>query len=208
MSGAAFPYVSACAKMSGVVMSESVVPAANAEDDDDVVVALETARVSAERKDIEAAVKWLHRAASAARRQGRPHRAGILSRSAAKLGAAEKFERKEEGEKVFSEISEDDFAENTIVESAAEIAAKGEAEKSSKKPVRGPNKIPIMPDQPTPVAPLTAQSRAVTHQAVRVAVKRVLGGNFEARPLGPNESAAPGESEALLVPVEGGKKLS
>lgn len=189
-------------------MSESVVPAANAEDDDDVVVALETARVSAERKDIEAAVKWLHRAASAARRQGRPHRAGILSRSAAKLGAAEKFERKEEGEKLFAEISEDDFAENTIVESAAEIAAKGEAEKSSKKAVMGPNRIPIMPDQPTPVAPLTAQSRAVTHQAVRVAVKRVLGGNFEARPLGPNESAAPGESEALLVPVEGGKKLS
>lgn len=189
-------------------MTETVVPVANAEDDDDVVVALETARVSAERKDIEAAVKWLHRAASAARRQGRPHRAGILSRSAAKLGATEKFERKAEGEKVFAELTEDDFAENTIVETADEIAAKGEAEKSSRKSSRHPVKVPLTPDQPTPVAPLTAQPKAVAHQAVRVAVKRVLGGNFEARPLGPNEPAGPGESEALLVPVESGKTLS
>lgn len=189
-------------------MSESVVPVANAEDDDDVVVALETARVSAERQDIEAAVKWLHRAASAARRQGRPHRAGILSRSAAKLGASEKFERKEEVEKVFSELTEDDFADSTIVETAADIVAKDEAEKSAKSPSRRPLKIPLTPDQPTPVAPLTAQSKADTHQAVRVAVKKMLGGNFEARPLGPNESAAPGESEALLVPIESGKKLS
>lgn len=198
----------ACAKMSGVAMSESVVPVANAEDDDDVVVALETARVSAERKDIEAAVKWLHRAASAARRQGRPHRAGILSRSAAKLGASEKFERKEEVEKVFSELTEDDFAENTIVETASEIAAKEEEEKSPRRSSRSPLKVPLTPDQPTPVAPLAAQSKAVTHQAVRVAVKKVLGGNFEARPLGPNESAGPGESEALLVPIESGKRLS
>lgn len=189
-------------------MSESVVPVANAEDDDDVVVALETARVSAERKDIDAAVKWLHRAASAARRQGRPHRAGILSRSAAKLGATEKFERKEEGEKLFAEITEDDFAENTIVESAAEIAAKGDTEKSSKKSSRGSSKVQLTPDRPTPIAPLTAQSRTVTHQAVRVAVRAILGGKFEARPLGPNESAGSGESEALLVPVESGKKLS
>lgn len=189
-------------------MTDSMVPVANAEDDDDVVVALETARVSAERKDIEAAVKWLHRAASAARRQGRPHRAGILSRSAAKLGATEKFQRKEDVEKVFSELTEDDFAENTIVESAADIAAKGEPEKAAKKSNKGAHKVPLTPDQPTPVAPLTAQSKAVTHQAVRVAVKKVLGGNFEARPLGPNESSGPGESEALLVPIESGKKLS
>lgn len=185
-----------------------MVPVANAEDDDDVVVALETARVSVERKDIEAAVKWLHRAASAARRQGRPHRAGILSRSAAKLGASEKFERKEESEKIFSELTEDDFAENTIVESAAEISAQDDSEKAPKKVTNGTHKVPLTPERPTPVAPLAAQSKAVTHQAVRVAVKKVLGGNFEARPLGPNETSGPGESEALLVPIESGKKLS
>lgn len=189
-------------------MTDSMVPVANAEDDDDVVVALETARVSAERKDIEAAVKWLHRAASAARRQGRPHRAGILSRSAAKLGATEKFERKEEVEKVFSELTEDDFAENTIVESASLIAAQDDSDKTPKKAAKGGHKVPLTPDRPTPVAPLTAQSKAVTHQAVRVAVKKMLGGNFEARPLGPNETSGPGESEALLVPIESGKKLS
>ncbi len=185
-------------------MSESMVPVANAEDDDDVVVALETARVSVERKDIEAAVKWLHRAASAARRQGRPHRAGILSRSAAKLGATEKFERKEEPPQVLAEITEDDFAENTIVETAAEIAAKRDETPKTKQA----EKVPLKPSEPTPVAPLAARPKAAAHQAIRVAVKKVLGGTFEARPLGPNEAPAPGESEALLVPVEGGKNLS
>jgi hypothetical protein len=111
-------------------------------------------------------------------------------------------------EKVFAELTEDDFAENTIVESASEIAAKDEPDDAPKKSSQGELLPPIPPGQSTPVAPLTAQSKADTHQAVRVAVKRVLGGNFEARPLGPNESAAPGESEALLVPIESGKKLS
>lgn len=190
--------------MTRVAMSESVVPVANAEDDDDVVVALETARVSVERKDIEAAVKWLHRAASAARRQGRPHRAGILSRSAAKLGSTEKFERKEEQAYVLAELTEDDFAENTIVDTAAEIAAQGDEPTKAKNSER----IPLTPVQPTPVAPLAARPKAAPHQAIRVAVKKVLGGTFEARPLGPNESPASGESEALLVPFESGKNLS
>lgn len=198
-----------------VAMNESAVPEANAEDDDDVVVALETARVSAERRDIEAAVKWLHRAASAARRQGRPHRAGILSRSAAKLGAAEKFERKEQPVHVLTDISEDDFAEQTIVETAAEIAAKDGSvqpreDARQETPRRGLVVDVASPplEKPTPVVPLAVQSRAAVHEAIRVAVKKVLGGRFEARPLAPNESPLAGESEALLVPVEGGKKLS
>jgi hypothetical protein len=179
-------------------MGESVVPAASAEDDDDVVVALETARVSEERGDIEAAIKWLHRAASAARRQGRPNRAGILSRSAAKVGAGTKFARKEEKSQVLADIAEDDFAEQTIVETAEKIAQSGEGAAKS-------NGVAF--DKPTPVAPLAAQPKATPHQAVRVAVKKILGGRFEARPLGPSETAGPGESEALLVPIEGGKNL-
>src|SRR5690606_41807231 len=51
--GTHFPWASAWAKMPNVAMGESVVPTASAEDDDDVVVALETARVSEERGDIE-----------------------------------------------------------------------------------------------------------------------------------------------------------
>lgn len=187
-------------------MSEPVVPTANAEDDDDVVVALETARVSVERSDIPAAVKWLHRAASAARRQGRPHRAGILSRSAAKLGSAEKFERKEDEAQVLNEITEDDFAENTIVDSAAEIAATGEEQQPQETPEDTVEVAAL--EQPTPVAPLSNRPRAASHEAIRVAVKKLLGGRFEARPLTNNESPAEGESEALLVPIEGGRKLS
>lgn len=184
-------------------MGESVVPAASAEDDDDVVVALETARVSEERGDIEAAIKWLHRAASAARRQGRPNRAGILSRSAAKVGAGTKFAPKEDKSQVLADIAdiaEDDFAEQTIVETAEKIAQTGDGGEGAKS--RG-----VAFDKPTPVAPLAAQPKATPHQAVRVAVKKILGGRFEARPLGPSESAGPGESEALLVPIEGGKNL-
>jgi len=198
--------------MSGAVMSESVVPEANAEDDDDVVVALETARVSAERKDIEAAVKWLHRAASAARRQGRPHRAGILSRSAAKLGSGENFEPKEHEAQLLSDLVEDDFAEQTIVETASSIAAQGDPSESQKGTQRAAvgsagRESPAL-DKPTPVAPLAAQPKAATHEAIRVGVKKVLGGTYEARPLAPHEPPAHGESEALLVPVEVGKKFS
>lgn len=189
-------------------MGESVVPTASAEDDDDVVVALETARVSEERGDIEAAVKWLHRAASAARRQGRPNRAGVLSRSAAKVGATQKFERKEAEEKVLSDITEDDFAEQTIVDSADHIAKSGDSRAvvDLAATQKSPPADPAL-EKPTPIAPLTAQPKAAPHQAVRVGVRKQLGGSFEARPLGPNEPAAPGEAEAFLVPVDHDKKL-
>jgi hypothetical protein len=196
--------------MSLVAMTEFVVPEANTEDDDDVVVALETARVSVERGDTEAAVKWLHRAASAARRQGRPNRAGSLSRSAAKLGANGDFEAKEGEPQVLADVTEDDFVENTIVETAAEIAAKSAGSVEPQEVPQVAVASPVVPplEKPTPVAPLAAQPKAAAHPAVRVAVKKLLGGKYEARPLTANESPAVGESEALLVPVEGGKSIS
>src|SRR5690606_32652683 len=66
-------------------MDQRTVPETVADDDDDVVVALETARVSEESHDVAATQKWLHRAAAAARRQGRPERAGVLTRFAARI---------------------------------------------------------------------------------------------------------------------------
>ena len=186
-------------------MGERIVPATVPEDDDDVVVSLETARVSEERDDLEAASKWLHRAAAAARRQGRPERAGILSRLAAQVLGEQRFERKLDEEQILGEL-EDDFADSTIVETAAEIAKKAESHPTSEAP-RLSDSVPIL-SEPTPVAPLLNQQKAAVHQALRVAVRKVLGGKFEARPLGALEVPRRGEQEALLVPVQGGTKFS
>lgn len=185
-------------------MGERTVPATVPDDDDDVVVSLETARVSEERDDLEAASRWLHRAAAAARRQGRPERAGALSRSATQVLGEGRFERKEPEEQVLSEVEEDDFSDTTIVETAAEIAKKVEPARVMNSPLE---ETPFVME-PTPVAPLSGQPKAVVHQALRVAVRKALGGKFEARPLAAGESPLKGEQEALLVPVQGDTKLS
>lgn len=214
-------------------MGERIVPATVPEDDDDVVVSLETARVSEEREDLEAASKWLHRAAAAARRQGRPERAGALSRFAAQVLGEQRFERKPDEEKILGEF-EDDFTDSTIVETAAEIAKKAESDSipagsepsestplvtqpaplltQPAAPLTQPTPLLTQPTplltQPTPIAPLLDQPKAAAHQALRVAVRKVLGGKFEARPLGALEVPRRGEQEALLVPVQGGTKFS
>ena len=177
-------------------MGDRTVPSTVPDDDDDVVVALETARVSEESSDLEAASKWLHRAAAAARRQGRPDRAGMLSRCAAQILNDGKFEKKPNEEQLFREIEEDDFSESTIVETADEIAKKS----ASVQPVPHPDSIIV--DKPTPVAPLTESYQpAESQESIRVAFKKVLGGKFEARPLRPGEKVGAGEQEALLVPT-------
>ena len=186
-------------------MGERIVPATVPEDDDDVVVSLETARVSEEREDLEAASKWLHRAAAAARRQGRPERAGNLSRLAAQVLGEQRFERKPDEEHILGEL-EDDFADSTIVETAAEIAKKAESDVTPETAGLAAS-APLL-REPTPVAPLLNQPKAAVHQALRVAVRKVLGGKFEARPLGALEVPRRGEQEALLVPVQGGTKFS
>jgi len=176
-------------------MADRTVPPTVPDDDDDVVVALETARVSEERDDLEAASKWLHRAAAAARRQGRPERAGTLSRCAAQVLGVGKFEKKPDEEQIFREIEEDDFAESTIVETAEQIAKK---ESVVTPPSPG---APLIVEKPTPIAPLTETRSTGALQSIRVGVKRALAGRLEARPLAEGESVGVGEYEALLVPV-------
>ena len=175
-------------------MAERIIPEPVAEDDDDIVVALETARVSVERSDVESAVRWLQRAVTAARRQGRPDRAGALTRSIFKLGGPESnFERRKAEPHLLNEISEDDFSEQTIVESSFEIATDGG--------------VDVALAKATPVAPLASQAKGAHHFGTRVAVKKALGGKLEVRPLVEGEPALSGEQEALLVPTRPGVKF-
>ncbi len=103
-------------------MAEIILPAADRDDDDDIVLALETARISIERHDLEAAIKWLGRAASQARAQGRPERAGVFSRNSAKISGA--LSAAQALKSSLQDIEEDDYSELTIVETAEQIAAK------------------------------------------------------------------------------------
>lgn len=181
------------------------------EDSDDVVVALETARVQEERADLAEAARWLQRAAVAARKQGRPERAGQLSRAAASLSrtpetsAEAKFEKRPDEEHVLGEG--DEFQDETIVESAAKLR---DAEKTTVK-VREPDagvKKTVL-GSGTPVAPLLEARPALpTYASVRVAVRRTLGGRIEARPLTEGEKPVAGEEEAMLVPLHPQTKLA
>lgn len=171
-------------------MADRTVPPTVPDDDDDVVVALETARVSEERDDLEAASKWLHRAAAAARRQGRPERAGTLSRCAAHVLGTEHFEKKPDQEQLFREIEEDDFDESTIVETAEQIAKKDRPQ------------VPNPPTEPVIVEKSTSKvSEAASGQPIRVAVRALSGQRLETRRLSDTDTLKVGEYEALLVPV-------
>lgn len=180
--------------MSFEAMAQRIIPGPIAEDDDDIVVALETARVSEERRDLESAVRWLQRAVSAARRQGRPERAGTISRSILKLGGPQaQFEHSTPSPHVLGEVGDDDFADETIVGSAFGMAAKEESD--------------LLVPKPTPVAPLTTQTRSPYYSTLRVAVRKALGGRFDVRSLNEGERPHAGEYEAFLVPVNAETKL-
>jgi len=183
-------------------MNEVLVPRSVAEDDDDVVIALETARVEEERGDRSEAARWLQRAASAARKQGRPERAGEVSRLAARLTGSPGASSTPPPPDVFEPLpgeaqvlldADEDFSDKTIVD------ALPRAQPSTS----GPS---IQISKPTPVAPLGPRAGA-THPAVRVAVRKILGGKLEARPLEAEEAPLLGEEEALLVAVRPGAKL-
>lgn len=169
------------------------------EDSDDVVVALETARVQEERSEYAEAARWLQRAAVAARKQGRPERAGQLSRAAVSLNrdvpeSDAKFERRPDEQQVLSEA--DEFQDETIVDLASKIR---DTEEKTQKTVLAHG---------TPVAPLLETRSAPTYTAVRVAVRRALGGRFETRLLGEKDKLQFGEEEALLVPLAPSSKFS
>ncbi len=171
-----------------VGMAQKIIPEPVADDDDDIVVALETARVSEERRDVESALRWLERAVHAARRQGRTERAGALTKSILRLGGTEpSFETSKAVTGVLSEISDEDFSEQTIVESSFDIDNKQAAE--------------VLVPNSTPAAPLSVPDRVPYHLTTRVAVRKVLGGRFEVRALSEGERLQSGEQEALLVPL-------
>ncbi len=169
------------------------------DDSDDVVIALETARVQEERADLAEAARWMQKAAVAARKQGRPERAGELSRAAARIVRAPdrppsgKFERREEVQHVLPDS--DDFSEETIVDSVDKLR---EEDRSASRHV-----LP----KGTPVAPGIAKTDAPVHQTFRVAVRKSLGGKLEVRALSLDEAPGTGEEEALLVPLRSETKL-
>ncbi len=241
-------------------MNEALVPRSVAEDDDDVVIALETARVEEERGDRSEAARWLQRAASAARKQGRPERAGEVSRLAARLTGSPSASSTPPPPDVFEPLpgeaqvlsdADEDFSDTTIVDAlpraqagslaaprvpAVESTSTGSVpppppQRSSSIPRPAlsptspsalrptstqvstqlsaqvsPSSPSIQIGKPTPLAPLGPRAGA-THPAVRVAVRKILGGKLEARPLEAEEAPLLGEEEALLVAVRPGAKL-
>ena len=128
-------------------MSDRLVPSGVADDDDDVVVALETARALEDRSENGEAARWLQRAAGAARKQGRPDRAGELSRIAARLSGTllgvapgDKFEPLEEPQHVLGD--EDEFADKTIVDELPRPAVEASAPASTTGPATERNAGP------------------------------------------------------------------
>ncbi|HSC87685.1 MAG TPA: hypothetical protein VLC09_10460, partial [Polyangiaceae bacterium] len=207
-----------------------LVPRTTSDDDDDVVVALETARVEEERGDNGEAARWLQRAAVAARKQGRPERAGEVSRAAARLSGSTNpppaFEPLPDPTHVLSDADED-FADKTIVDRPPTPA-----------PMPRPRSVPAPPpptleelertsdDEPPPSEPAPAAPRAVVPRpsarpsapvgtsgsvgqrpGIRVAARKTKTGTVEVRRLQPGEGLEPGEEEALLVPVRPNTKL-
>jgi hypothetical protein len=193
-------------------MSDVTLPVPEASDSDDVAVALETARAELERGARAGCQDWLRKAAHAAERQGNRNRAQVISRAAAALaGPTGVFQPLPDQEQVLSDI-DDDFSDETIVDKAPKLPDS----LSTPKPT-GTATTPKPPSAatatistaPTPLArpPRPAKGPSM-HNALRVSVRRALGGKLEARPLADNEVAPAGEEEALLVPLKPGVKLA
>lgn len=183
-------------------MSDVTLPVPEASDSDDVAVALETARAELERGARAGCQDWLRKAAHAAERQGHRSRAQIIAQAAAAVGgpASAPFEPLPGQEQVLSDI-DDDFSDETIVDKAPKLPESLSVSKAT-------STLTTTAMPPTPVAkpPRPAKGPSV-HGALRVSVRRALGGKLEARPLADNEAAPAGEEEALLVPLKPGVKL-
>lgn len=97
-----------------------------------------------------------------------------------------------EGE-ILAEI--DDFTDETIVDQIPELV--------------GAPSVKKIATPPTPVAqPPRPSKKPSIYGAVRVSVRRGLGGTWEVRPLGERESPPAGDEEALLVPLRPGTKFA
>ncbi len=174
-------------------MSDARIPATRASDSDDVMFALETARARLERGAADDAARWLRKAAVAAEAKGEAARSAELRDAANTLEG--KFESLPDEEQVLSDIDDEDFTDETIVDDAPQLSAREPSVRTIATP-------------PTPVARPPRPSKSIPiHGAIRVSVRRALGGRLEARPLGEDEAPGEGEEAALLVPMRAGAKL-
>lgn len=181
---------------------ESTIPAADSHDSEQVVTALETARAELERGSRTEAVEWLRRAVDAAEQQGRKERAKALQNLVAELAAETPTDP--DTEVLLSDI--DDFSDETIVDQAPRIPS--QPPRPTAGTARSKPPITKIATAPTPVArPPRPSKGPPVYGAVRVSVRRALGGKWEVRPLGERESAPAGEEEALLVPLRPGTKF-
>lgn len=188
-------------KIARMGMNESTIPSADSKDSEQVVVALDAARAELQRGSRDEAVQWLRRAVAAAADQGRADRAAALQSLVLELGAETTAS---DGDVVLSDI--DDFSDETIVDQAPRLPS--QPPRPSASPVQAAAPVTKIATAPTPVArPPRPSKGPPTYGAVRVSVRRALGGKWEVRPLGERESAPAGEEEALLVPLRPGAKF-
>jgi hypothetical protein len=189
-------------KLPSTGMSDLNLPTPEDSDSDEVAVALETARVELKRGDHTSCEQWLRKAAHAAERQGNRGRAQRIAQAAVAVGGPDSapFEPLPGQEQVLSDIDED-FSDETIVDKAPKLP------EAVTLPKPAPATTTIA-TAPTPIARPPRPSKGPSvHGAIRVSVRRALGGKLEARPLAENEAAPAGEEEALLVPLKPGVKL-
>jgi hypothetical protein len=164
-------------------MDQPLVPPIHPDDDDDVVVALETARLEEERGAAQAAATWVQKAASAARKQGRPNRAGELSRAQAMLGLRA-------GRTTTTAPPpppmDDDFSEKTIVDRIQSLSARSDEPSS--------NAESSVSSEPAAVLP-----EGALRFPMRVAVRTLSDGRLDVRIFADAQTLQPGEVEAFLV---------
>jgi hypothetical protein len=178
-------------------------------------MALETARALWTKGQGLESVRWIQRAAENAESYGNDLRAVALARAAADLRAEVSVGSDPPGamNEAAALTPYDDFSEQTIVDSPATSLARASLQSGvqiSEAPVPPTaSSVVVVPSPLTPpVAP--ALPRVVQHQALRVAVLSNGGGlrELSVRILGEGESAPPGATEALLVPLDAQTKFS
>lgn len=167
---------------------EAFVPPSVPGDGEAVLAALENAQLCVERGEWGQAVEWVQRAASEARKQWRPERAGELSRQAARLAGQssspppvteekprEHWIKMEEKTHTFESAEVDEFEDKTIVDEFPQSLGVPE----------------VMSGELAPSSEMQSTGR--------VALRKREDGSWQARPLAAGERLAPGEEEAVLV---------
>ena len=189
-----------------------VVPRSQHGDSDDVVVSLETARVQAEKSNRSEALRWIRRAARAAESSGDPKRAANLARAAAELaqivGRGERAGAHApvpDSEQSLPRDFDTEFEDKTSVDrQAVSPSEPPPSDDSSEDPTEPRRRV-----NPTAVAASGVPLGFQQVQALRVAVDPLVPGSkiLVVHLLGEGESPADGQSEAVLVPADPGRRL-